>query len=98
MISYWYYKGIWHQKASELKNYFIFLNASISEGVCTTNIEMIALGKFLVLKNHYSNLHLRMLIAKLHMITHQYRNALLELLDIIELDPKFSQSYFLFLQ
>ena len=51
----WNYKGIWHQKASELKNYFIFLNASISEGVCTTNIEMIALGKFLVLKNHYSN-------------------------------------------
>ena len=51
----WNYLGIWHQTAEELKDYFIFLNPSISEGVCTTSIEMLIVGKFLILRKHYSN-------------------------------------------
>jgi len=49
------YHGYWNQTEAELLNYKIFLNCSISEGICTTNIEMLCLHKFLILPSHISN-------------------------------------------
>lgn len=47
------------------------------------------------LNAHSQNLHLRILISKLYMFGNRYKDAVQELEECIEIDPKFTQSYFL---